>query len=348
MRLLKSASLTATAIALGACSPITSSMKSANLASNKAGSITGEQQNLSCLDSRVDYVLGTEVLDFELVGGGGLNAGFSPAGMMLVGIKAGVNYSKGQLQTMMHIQDPMKPGVTVVDVPGSASANNFSFSLNANLTMATFGPSFWYSTPVFKLSNNALSNNLTNVSNQLQKVVLTDWWIHVSDLVGTNGFFIPAGSTAGIQEGDEFKVMDASYEWAGDGSPCRNELIMPVINSDKPKAVAKAVTVGVDYTYLQITKSNSPISAYDYVTISSLVQPAAPKCNNILHIGCPKNPAGRTTLARSIRIGSIASQPFPFVDNSGNAHSVDISPFVRDQLETLLPKQPFGGFYIHP
>jgi hypothetical protein len=340
--------LAAISISLGACAPLTSGMQS-QVSSSKAQAPTPKvAADYSCLDTKVDYILNTDVVDFEMQDGGGLTAGFSPSGLGIVGISVGVSYSDGELQTMMHILDPLKPGVPIVNVPGQASDSNFSFSLDVNFSIASFGPSFWFTTPIATLSNNALTNNLQGVSDQLN-ALQTDWWTTVTELNGNTGFFIPVGASAGIQVGDEFKVMDVTYEWAGDGTPCgANELIMPLVNSTTPKVIAKAQTVTVDYAYLVIESSTKPIGLHDYVTISALTQSTPVTCTNFLGIGCPaQGPTTRNTLARSVRIGTITSKPLPFVGQNNTVQNVDISPFVSEQLQTLLSQQSFAGFYVH-
>lgn len=341
-------SIATSVLLLSACGQMANQMQTVKFNGQTLEAKTTDRTTaMSCLNNRVDYVLNTEVVDFEMNGGGGVHAGFSPTGGILSNIGLGVNYSQGELQTMMHLSDPLKPGVPIVDSPGAATNSNISFSLDLIVGLVSVGPSFWYSTSVADLSNNALQDNLTNLNQKLTSLVLTDWWTTVSKVNGSLGVIIPVGSNAGILPGDKFKIMDASYEWAGNGEPCINELMMPVINSNTPKAVLQAKTVGINYTYLVFEKVNAAINLYDYVTIGSLVQPPQVQCANFLGIGCPDTPARRTTLARSVRIGKVSSRPLNFTGQNNEVKTVDISPFVLDQLETLLPQQEYGGFYLH-
>src|SRR6185437_7928549 len=90
------------AVVLSACSGTMSGMQSANFNSFNLKQQEPSNLPLSCLDHRVDYVLNTQVVDFELQGGGALNAGFNPSGGLAT-IQAGFNYAQGRLQTAMQL-----------------------------------------------------------------------------------------------------------------------------------------------------------------------------------------------------------------------------------------------------
>ena len=291
---------------------------------------------LACLTDKVDYNLNTEVIDFEMQGGGGLNAGFSPTGVALTNLTIGANYSQGQLQTMMHVTDPLKPNVPIADVGGSATQHNMTFSVDFAMSLLKFGPSYYYSTTVSALSESALTHNLHALQKSLTALKNNEWWTTITDLDGTKGFLVPVGSLAGLVVGDQLKVMDARYLWAGAARPCQDELIMPIMNSNRPKAFARATQVGVDYAYFEIMNQEKSLSIHDYVTISALIQQKQLLANLPLR-----------TLSRSIRLGSITSKPLVFTGQGGLSTTVDISPFVKDQLDTLIPGPQFEGYYVH-
>lgn len=331
-------------LALTGCGSVMDGYQPVTFSSNNNKDESGSRADYACLDNRVDYVLNTDVVDFEMIGGGGVKAGFTPTGIPLTSISFGVEYSQGQLQTMMHLVDPLKPDVPFVDVGGQAAARNIEFS--ADFTIALMNPDgldFWYSTPISKVTENALTDNLTNLSTQLQSMDTTPWWTTVSRLYGSTGFIIPVGENAGVVVGDEFKVMDVTYEFEK-GVPCGGDLMMPIVNSAQPKAIGVVKSVDIDYAYVVFEKQTAPINQYDYVAISTLVQPTPPKCENIF--GC-QAPQPRTQLGRSIRLGKLTSKPLPFNGPKGTTVTVDISPFVSDQLLKLIPNQQFGDFYLH-
>ena len=342
---LRASTVLSLSLLLGACSAAgnhgqatNSSLEADGLLQMKAATTDGDPSAdpLSCLDNKVDFVLNTEVVGFEMQGGGGLNAGFSPTGIALTNLKIGVNYSQGRLQTMMHVEDPLKPGVPIADIGGSATARNITFSLDFAAALLSMGPSFYYSTPISTLSANALGNNLTALGKNLAALDESEWWTTITQLDGQQGFFVPIGSHAGLAVGDQFKVMDARYVWANKGQPCVDELIMPLFKTNVPKAFARATKVGVDYAYFEVMSANGPLSVHDYVTVSALVQTDA-----IL------NDKPLRQLGRSIRIGTIKSKPLTFTGQGGLASLVDIAPYVQDQLQTMLPQRDFGDFYVH-
>lgn len=321
--------------ALSACAPMAATYYDGIELDNRknADQPANDKPELWCFDGKVDLELRASVNRFDMVSGTSVHAGFGGIpGIAFQALGFNVKYSSGQLDTTMSLYQALKTTeLTTQSGRGEKRDVVFGFDI-----LAGWGGGFEYQsqTPIYDLSQAALVDNLNKLVSVLPKLGLEQWSTHVIDVYPEeNGFVIPVGFDAGVQPGDEFKIMSVVYDWAGE--PCESELRMTRVKSKEPIAVAIAEEVRTDVSFLRVIESNGQeIEKYAYVTISELVSPN------------PKKP--RTTLARSIRIGRVSSQPLRFkVDQSGREELIDIAPMVYEQLKVLLRQPQFAStFYL--
>lgn len=325
----------AVVMALSACAPMAATYYESleNQALKQEPAIIQDKSQLWCFDGKVDFELRTMVSRFDMVGGTSVHAGFGGIpGIPFQALSFNVKYSSGQLDTSMSLYQAMKT-TELTTQSGRGEKKDVSFGFDI---LAGWGGGFQHQsqTPIYDLSQSALVDNLNKIVSALPKLGLDTWSTNVIEVLpDENGFDIPVGLDAGLQKGDEFKIMSVVYDWAGE--PCASELRMIRQKSSEPIAIAVAEEVRSDVTFLRLKgEPTAEIEKFAYVTISKLVSPNAKK--------------PRTTLGRSIRIGRVSSQPLRFqVDSSGREEMIDLSPMVYEQLKILLRQSPYtSSFYL--
>ncbi len=323
-------------LTLTACAPMAATYFDPNESENQKHSelpLYPEHHELWCFDGKADFELRASVLRFEMTNGTSVSAGFNGIlGLPLQALGLNVKYSRGQLDTAMTLYKTMKYSELTTQ-SGRGEKKDVTFGLDL---LAGWAGGFAYQsqTPIYDLSQAALVDSLNKIVSVLPRLGLERWSTHVIDVYPEeNGFVIPVGYDAGIVPGDEFKILPVVHDWAGE--PCASELRMTRVKSEEPIVVAVAQEVRTDVSFLRITYSNGePVQKFDYVTISKLVSTN------------PKAP--RTTLARSIRIGRVSSQPLRFVvDKYGREEMIDLAPMVYEQLKILLRQPQYAStFYL--
>ena len=312
---------------------------------------TASIADIACFDNKVDFTINTDVMDFEMQGGAGITAGFSPTGGLLSNIDVNISYSEGQLQTVMQLNNALQPGTaSLLNVSGSATKTNISFGVNFLVGLFSIGPSVYYSTTVADLSMAALQNNIANLAAALQGLSGLPWWQPITEMDSQKGFFIAAGSSAGIVDGQQFQVMDVTYDWGGNQTPCTNSLLMPFLNSSTPLATATVSQVTPTTAYMTINTATRPLTQYMYVTPAASAQPVAAPCTNFLGIGCPSTATSASTvpaLAYGVRLGTLTAGPLVFTGQNNTSVTVDMTPFVSQQLSTILAPTAGSEFYLH-
>ncbi len=319
------------ASALCACNPMAVSMAPKQQAATSTGSAPPTPvvaaANYTCLDNVADFEIRTSVTDFELTGGGGLNLQLNIPNLPISGIALGFNYTGGKLDMTMSLWQPLNPSIYIVEAPGLGTTANFKISAAVFAVIASVGLSFNSSTPLSDLTDQALTDNMTNLTTALAQIQLPSWWTHITQMDNQTGFYIPVGSTGGVLVGDQFNVMDASYIFSG-GSACVGTLQMQRMNSTTPIATGTVTQVSTTSAYVKITSATGPLAAYNYVTYGKLAQ-------------------GRTSLPYSLRVGPIATPLIPFSTGTNSVTNVDLTPYLTSQLQTLLPASYKDQFYMH-
>lgn len=321
------ASTAVLALALAACAPMAASFQDGTPVTKKEDTPIVAKDELACLDDKIDFDLRVSVNRFEMSGGSGANAGFNPGGLLqLIGLN--VTYDSGDLNTSMSLYQAFKTKAAIANGEGVATKSSFGFGLNFLAGLFNGGFNFYSQTPVFDLSKDALTSNLGTLVTDLKKY-MDPWSTNIVTVMSETEFIIPVGKNAGLVDGDELKIMAATYEWVG--SPCESDLRMMVV---KPEVLAIATVSGVTFDNAHLVlkaKPKVPIEKHALVMISKLLT---------------VNKIARTDLKRSVRVGRVSSQPLRIKTETGN-ETLDLSPLMFEQLKTLL-RDPASGtmFYL--
>lgn len=320
---------------LGGCAPMAASMSNTGVTKTDVVPTPPTKPDLlGCITDAADYELAGSVDSFAMDGGFGFNIGASPGGFLkLIGLDVG--YSKGTMTTAMHLFRPLRNPSAIANATGDATRNSIKFGIDFGINIIGGGLSFWSTTRPAEMASAALQKNITNLLTTLGDNE-PEWETHISYMVSDTEFQIPVGYKSGIMKGDEFEIYPVAFDWADPNKPCGSQLNFERPLSDKPiaKAYVKYKPEADVADLVVVGEVSGKLEKYNKVVISKLAD------------GADQQP--RTSLGRIIHIRSMTSLPLKFADpNGGNAvQTIDISPFVKNQLEEILALPNFGGFAV--
>lgn len=282
--------------------------------------------NLACLASTPQFSLDTSIDSFALTSGASASAGFG-IGSILQAIGLDITYSTGELDMSMNLYSPLYKSAPIGTATGGSSSQNFSFSASAVANLISGSIGAWHTTGLYDLSNSTLSTTFTNV---LASAPAITWATVVAQDLGNQEYMIPVGSTAGVLVGDTFNVYKVDYIWEN-GVPCGGILQMVKKNT----LVGTATVTQTDYyaSSVSIVNPTASIAVGDRLEIKALKNSAAG--------------AARTKLRYSINLKSVTQAKGLYFQTgvNGSTTSVDMTPYVRSQIQDLLVNQ-LGNYYI--
>ncbi len=313
------------ATALTACAPMHASLEDAGFL--KKGDEVEKADPIQCVLDAPDYVLKTDLLSFEMVDKYKISLGFSLIKGLFKAIGLDFEAANGTLGMSMAVYDPLKPRTAITDAQGEGSASEIKFdaSLMAHLVDTDLG--YYYKTPLRYMSEDALKSTLGNVIQKLASRS-NEWSARVYDVMAEDELLVRVGRTAGLVEGDEFKIFNIEYKW--EGTACESNLVIARKLSTEPVAIATVTQLEPGSAILKITKRNSEdaIRKGAFVTVSKLV--------------AQSNQAQSRALARSIKLGEMTQGKIVFSMN-GFGKEVDLRPFISHQLKDVTNE---FGLYV--
>lgn len=168
-----------------------------------------------CMVNVPQAKLSGSINSFELVGGGGITVGFTPAGAIPVnGLNSlGINVEWAQLDLSVVATRPLTSNVMAAS---NITSKQTKTKVNFALTFGAFsvGPSAYYQTPLAQVTKNALIKSVTALSEQLKK---EEWHTRVLANHDTH-LVIIGGSDVKLEVGDQLLVYNEEYYW--EGEPC--------------------------------------------------------------------------------------------------------------------------------
>ncbi|CAN5622629.1 hypothetical protein BH10BDE1_BH10BDE1_09430 [soil metagenome] len=307
-----------------ACSQMTASFQaSPGLISKEAGTVIEDE--LSCVVDAADYTITTDVLSFQMTSSAGASVGFNLLSGLLKAIGISFDSATGQLDLAMHVHDPLKSTVALVDTTGTAKSSKIKFGVDFSLAMLAASANYYYQTPVAALSNNALKNSLENAKAKLA-AVQNDWGTRVYKVIDQNQVLVHVGKNAALRVGDSFDIYQTAYDWTG--ASCNSTLLMARKVSMSPIATGTVSQIDSNSAVLVISNASAKIIRGDMVSVKAL--PIA------------KGESARA-LSRSVHLTTVATSNLVF-DNNGVSQKVDLSPYVTQQLSNLVTSYGFYSF----
>lgn len=284
----------------------------------------GPGDKTQCVPDATDYNLRPSADAFVMTDDTNLNFGFSPVSGILKNIGLGVHVQKGSLDLSMALENPLKPR-SAFSVPGTAQLSKTNFSFNVDAGLINGGASFAAQTSLTKLAKAGVTNLFAQAAAAVAKNNSV-WSTHVTKTDDSTHYRIPAGSLAGIKQGDTFNIYAYHYAWLGE--ECASTLDTGYKLSSTPIATALVWSTDLDSSTLLI-------SATTPVPLGSLVE--------ILNL--PKASKNQVrALKRAVRISSVTQAGQVSVDGQG---VLDLTPFIRTQLRDLTPADS-SPFWVVP
>lgn len=309
---------------LQGCSGFTSQQKiQMDLANVSEGNKTAGDQRPYCEIDYADYQLDTHLLAFEITDKSNIGFGFNLLTGFLRAIGLNIKTEKGKMLMSMHMSESLRPHETVANVMGQGESKTTDFSMNLDLLRLGFDISYYYQTPVSKLTEKTLDDSLNNLKNSMSRVE-TPWSSRVVYLYENEGqVIIPAGTVAGVRLGDKFNIYNVEYAWRGE--PCSSELLFEKKNSVDAMAVAEVVQLEKNASLLKIieVRSEEPIEYGAKVEIAQLQLNSNEKSRQLL---------------RSVRLRNFESEPLSLTSDA----KVDLSLYMSEQTQSLLNRH---GYY---
>lgn len=192
------------------------------------------------------YINGA-INSFEMIGGGGINLGYTPAGSVSnVTGQLQLSIQKAQLDMTMNAIDPLSSYViasTIVDQKQTSTKLNFLL----NLFPLTAGFNYYYSTPLATVTKKALTKAVQNIAGVLNK---QEWYTRVLYDLDPE-LAVIGGTNMGLQVGDQLAIYNDLYAW--EGEPCNSNYIGGA--STRPAVIVEVIGVGLELSYVKVIES---------------------------------------------------------------------------------------------
>ncbi len=205
---------------------------------------------------------------FEMVGGGGLSIGYTPAGPVssgIAGANMNFNVQYAQLDLSMRALPPL--GSTILGATNvTAKQTKTNINLGINFGLFSIGPSYFYSTPLATVTKRGLATGLTQLYDQMAK---DDWYSRVFADQDTQ-VVVVGGSDVGYKIGDQLDIYNEQYAW--DGEPCNsNYLGSTGMGSDSYYARVEIISVGDQLSQAKVIKID-PNATQSFASVGAKVK----------------------------------------------------------------------------
>jgi hypothetical protein len=173
-----------------------------------------------CMVNTPQVKLSGSVNSFELIGGGGITIGFTPAGALPTnGLSSlGFNVEWAQLDLSMIATRPLTSKVLAaanVTSKQTKTKVNFAMSFGA----FSIGPSAYYQTPLAQVTKAGLMKSIDSLNASLKS---EDWYTRVLANHDTH-LVVIGGTDVGLEAGDQLLVYNEDYYW--EGEPCNSRYL---------------------------------------------------------------------------------------------------------------------------
>jgi len=173
-----------------------------------------------CMANLPQARLSGSVNSFEMIGGGGISLGFTPAGpvsSVTLG-SASVNIEQAQMDFSMMATRPLSSTViAATNINSKQTKTKLNFTINFGVW--SVGPSAYYQTPLATVTKKALTTAVGNLSKQMASDA---WYTRILANHDTH-LMVVGGSDVKLEVGDQLLVYNEEYYW--DGEPCNSNYL---------------------------------------------------------------------------------------------------------------------------
>jgi len=204
-----------------------------------------------CLLNKPQARINGAVTSFELVGGGGLSLGFTPAGdHNITGIGASFKMQKYELEVILNALAPIKKTL-LASVSQRNTKTDSEIGFQIQFGSFAVGPSYFSQTPMAKVTRKNLEGAVNSLKEELKK---EEWFTRVLDFnEGDNNLVaIIGGSDTGVRKGDQLAIYTETTFWKGE--PCNSELAFEGGISGSPVAIIEIEDVSAEVSSGHVTQ----------------------------------------------------------------------------------------------
>lgn len=204
-----------------------------------------------CLLNKPQARVGGAVTSFELLGGGGLHLGFNQLGDYSgAGIGASFKVDVYQLELILKALSPMTRS-TMANVSYRSNKTDQAGSFDLMIGPFSVGPSYYYNTPMAKVTRNALEGAINLLKGELDK---HDWFTRVLDYQeGDRLVAFIGGNDVGMRIGDQLAIYNEITYWEGD--PCNSNISKDGGALGNPVAIVQITDVSPEVSSGYITET---------------------------------------------------------------------------------------------
>jgi len=191
------------------------------------------------------------VNSFEMIGGGGVQIGFTPEGAYNSGglSDIGLQINVARLDLSLVATRPLTEKLlAAANVNSKQTQTKVSFTFNAGAFRV--GPSAYYQTPLAKVTEKALQKGVLSLDEQLQK---EEWYTRVLTNHDTH-LVVIGGQDVGLQAGDELLIYNEETYW--EGEPCNSRYLGGGAQASNAVAKIKIDWVGDEISRGQVIEQN--------------------------------------------------------------------------------------------
>lgn len=240
----------------------------------------------SCLVNMAPMKLVGSVNSFELTSKFGLGIGFLNGGSTSsTNIpKIGFDTESFQLDLSLGTIDTIaNASLAFVNVTAKQTKTAVSFTLPIQNFL--FEPSFYFQTPLAKVTYNALSKGVSGIYDQLKKAEANNHAAEWSTRVLVDheqGILILAGKNHGLKVGDTFDIYSEKTYWQGEngepGVPCESKLVASIPDTYLATIeIANDINISDNYALGRVVKETGmPRPMGSLVKINKLAEPVKP------------------------------------------------------------------------
>jgi hypothetical protein len=237
-----------------------------------------KSDEISCLANLPQYQLWGTVNSFELMSKIGLGIGFTRTGSLPVTGIPSLNFGVETYQLDMNMVATHPLTMTQyagTNVTAKQTRTQVDFSLP--LSNLLLDPSFYFQTPLARVSYNALEKAVKDIQEQLDS---KEWYTRVL-MADEHVATILAGSNHNVQKGDIFDIYNEKTIWGSDNGeipvPCESKYLGS-IESEQPIATVEIVSVSDDISNGKVVfESGMPMRMGAKVKIRKLLEPVVTK-----------------------------------------------------------------------
>ncbi|MCE3009011.1 MAG: hypothetical protein LW875_00145 [Proteobacteria bacterium] len=207
-------------------------------------------QNAACMIHMPQAIINGEIVNFQLISGGGLSISLPDFG----GLSSSFDVKKARLTMSLKADDPLIPGHNIAAT--TTRANQFEMNIRAgfNLGSIGLGPRYYYQSDLAEVVSKAMQNGISDLKTQFDEA--EPWYAMVLKNCD-KAILINAGnsSDAGLKTGDILEVYNVWYDWAG--LVCDSTLMGSMRATAEPIAVAQVEIVGNTFSQARIIEQTA-------------------------------------------------------------------------------------------